>query len=193
MKDTDTSTSDSFLIAMLTGLTHLNIVQRIKQLAYDLELSSSEIKSMKRLYINNDDVKVVFYRMPDEFRNRLIADLPFESVKLYSDNIGVFAELSQDELESLISENLDNVFYEPIAQTYEAFRDYDVLHDDPLPTQKHLDDGIFRVIKAPIGTDSYGDQTYGLTTLLTDYGKQYLQDQVDAGNLNIDGLIIDVD
>ena len=191
--DTNTNTADSFLIAMLTGLTHQNIVQRIKHLAYNLELSASEIKSMKRQYINDDDVPVVFYRMPDEFRHRLIAELPFESVKLYSDNIGVFAALSEDELESLISENLDSVFYEPIAQTYEAFRDYEILHDDSLPTQKHLDDGIFRVIKAPSGVDSYGDQEYKLSVLITDYGKQYLKEQVDAGNLDVDGLIIDVD
>ena len=84
--DTDTGigTSDSFLIAMLTGLTHLNIVQQIKQLCYDLEMSASEIKSMKHLYINDDDVPIVFYRMPSEFRHRLIESLPLQQVQTLS-------------------------------------------------------------------------------------------------------------
>ena len=188
-EDTSATTADSFLVAMLTGLTHLNIVQRIKHLAYDLEMSSSEIKSMKHAYINNDDVPVVFYRMPDEFRQRLLMELPIDNIKLYADNIGLFSELPEDELESLISENFDNVFFEPIAQTYEAFRGYEVLHDESLPKQKHLDEGIFRVVKAPSGLDSYGDQEYSLAVLVTDYGRRYLKEQVETGNLSLDSLV----
>ena len=140
MKDTDTgTTSDSFLIAMLTGLTHFNIVQRIKHLCYDLELSSSEIKAMKRLYINDDDVPIVFYRMPSEFRHRLIESLPLQQVQTYANSITEFAALPEDELEDMVSQSMEAVINEPI--------------------ESHWEDG-FKVVKIPDGIDVFGDQTY---------------------------------
>ena len=49
------------MLAILTGLPHLAIVQQIKKLAYHIELPSSEIVAMKCAYVNDDDVPVVFY------------------------------------------------------------------------------------------------------------------------------------
>ena len=140
-EEISTTTADSFLIAMLTGLTHLNIVQRIKQLCYDLEMSSAEIKAMKRLYINDDDVPIVFYRLPDEFRHRLIESLPLEQVMTYTESITEFAELSEQDLEDVVSDNIEAIINEPIESYWE--------------------DG-FKVVKIADGIDGFGDQTYRL-------------------------------
>ena len=138
-KATDTGTSESFLIAMLTGLTHQNIVQRIKHLCYDLEMSASEIKSMKHLYINDDDVPVVFYRLPSEFRHRLIESLPLEQVRTYTESITDLAELPEQDLEDIVSEGMESIINEPVAYEWQ--------------------DGI-KVAKVADGIDVFGDQVY---------------------------------
>ena len=116
-----------------------SIVQRIKHLCYDLEMSASEIKSMKHLYINDDDVPIVFYRMPSEFRHRLIESLPLQQVQTYANSITEFAALPEDELEDIVSQSMEAVINEPI--------------------ESHWEDG-FKVIKIPDGIDVFGDQVY---------------------------------
>ena len=134
-----TGSSDSFVIALLTGLSHQNVIQHIKQLAYDLEMPASEIKGMKRAHINDDDVPVVFYRLPAGFRRRLLMELPFRNVRTYTETVSEFAELSEDDLEDIISESILSIINDPIAYEWQ--------------------DGV-RVGKTATGLDEFGDQVF---------------------------------
>ena len=137
--DVDTNSSDSLMLAILTGLPHLTIVQQIKKLAYHIELPSSEIVAMKCAYVNDDDVPVVFYKLPAEFRRRLIMELPLESVETFRDTVSELAGLSEGDLEDIVTESVQSLINDPVAYDWQ---------DD------------VRVGRVPVDIDAFGDQVF---------------------------------
>ena len=193
MTDNKKLSIDTFMLSELTGLTHGNIISRVQHLAYDLELSSDEIISMKFLYINDRGIPVVFYQIPDEFRRRLIAKLPVERIQIYLSRLNRLAELSEGELEHYLTRVSETPCYEPIEQKHSAFKGYDVLDDAPLPDQQFLDDGIFRVVRIPSGLGQFSEQTFQLTAILTEKGKEFIRKNIELGNIDPDDIDVDLE